>query len=118
MLLFPLPVISVTSRTGLEFAFPQSNGDVFAFTDDVNSAFQHAVPRGARRVGPRISVILWGRLVEGGAGLLRGSAMKGAGEGDMNCRGDVLAWFISGFLININKIKQAYDNVNVKYVFM
>jgi len=55
-------------RTGLEFAFPQSNGDVFAFTEPVNSAFQHCVPRcpgGASAAGPRISVILWGRLVEG-----------------------------------------------------
>ena len=62
------------TRTGLEFAFPQSNGDVFAFTEPVNSAFQHCVPRGDRRSRPRISVILWGRLVEGGAGLLRCSA--------------------------------------------
>ena len=52
----------------MEFAFPQSNGDVFAFTEPVNSAFQHCVPRcptGASGAGPRISVILWGRLVEG-----------------------------------------------------
>ena len=42
-------------RTGLEFAFPQSNGDVFAFTEPVNSAFQHCVPRcpgGASAAGP------------------------------------------------------------------
>ena len=62
------------TRTGLEFAFPQSNGDVFAFTEPVNSAFQHCVPRGDRRSRPRISVILCGLLVEGGAGLLRCSA--------------------------------------------
>ena len=69
------PTSFPSSRTGLEFAFPQSNGDVFAFTEPVNSAFQHGVPRGERRGGPRISVILWGRLVEGGTcGLLRCSA--------------------------------------------
>eukprot|EP00435_Cladocopium_sp_Y103_P014370 s587_g3.t1 len=68
-------------ETGLEFAFPQSNGDVFAFTEPVNSAFQHGVPRGTRRCGPRISVILWGRLVEG-TSLLRkpGKATDGAGS--------------------------------------
>merc|ERR1712183_1127857 len=50
-------------ETGLEFGFPQSNGDVFAFTEPVNSAFQHCVPKKAppASVGPRISVILWGR---------------------------------------------------------
>jgi len=54
-------------QTGLEFAFPQGNGDVFAFTEPVNSAFQHCVPQclPASSVGPRISVILWGR-VDGG----------------------------------------------------
>ena len=52
------------ARTGQEFAFPQSNGDVFAFTEPVNSAFQHAVPRSV--AGPRISVILWGRLERSG----------------------------------------------------
>merc|ERR1719436_2047485 len=51
-------------ETGLEFSFPQGNGDVFAFTEPVNSAFQHCIPRRApaASVGPRISVILWGRV--------------------------------------------------------
>mmetsp|Transcript_69926 Transcript_69926/g.130679 ORF Transcript_69926/g.130679 Transcript_69926/m.130679 type:complete len:363 (-) Transcript_69926:35-1123(-) len=55
-------------QTGMEFAFPQANGDVFAFTEPVNSAFQHCVPQclPANSVGPRISVILWGRVSEGG----------------------------------------------------
>eukprot|EP00928_Gymnodinium_smaydae_P031419 TRINITY_DN23060_c0_g1_i1.p1 TRINITY_DN23060_c0_g1~~TRINITY_DN23060_c0_g1_i1.p1 ORF type:complete len:376 (-),score=27.93 TRINITY_DN23060_c0_g1_i1:116-1150(-) len=50
-------------QTGLEFSFPQHNGDVFAFTEPVNSAFQHCIPRKspAGSVGPRISVIVWGR---------------------------------------------------------
>jgi len=50
-------------ETGMEFGFPQSNGDVFAFTEPVNSAFQHSVPQKApaASAGPRISVILWGR---------------------------------------------------------
>merc|ERR1711877_20471 len=50
-------------ETELEFSFPQGNGDVFAFTEPVNSAFQHCVPRKlpASSVGPRISIILWGR---------------------------------------------------------
>lgn len=55
-------------ETGLEFAFPQGNGDVFAFTEPVNSAFQHCIPRSepSNSVGPRISVILWGRLERSG----------------------------------------------------
>merc|ERR1712151_58280 len=53
-------------QTELEFSFPQGNGDVFAFTEPVNSAFQHCVPRStpAAAAGPRISVILWGRVEE------------------------------------------------------
>eukprot|EP00931_Biecheleriopsis_adriatica_P116125 TRINITY_DN91817_c0_g1_i1.p1 TRINITY_DN91817_c0_g1~~TRINITY_DN91817_c0_g1_i1.p1 ORF type:complete len:359 (+),score=71.31 TRINITY_DN91817_c0_g1_i1:36-1079(+) len=55
-------------ETGLEFGFPQGNGDVFAFTEPVNSAFQHCIPRcaPASSVGARISVILWGRLEKSG----------------------------------------------------
>lgn len=51
-------------ETGLEFGFPQGNGDVFAFSEPVNSAFQHCIPRAtpASAAGPRISVILWGRV--------------------------------------------------------
>lgn len=50
-------------ETELEFGFPQGNGDVFAFTEPVNSAFQHCIPKKvpAASAGPRISVILWGR---------------------------------------------------------
>jgi len=50
-------------ETSLEFGFPQGNGDVFAFTEPVNSAFQHCIPQKlpAASVGPRISIILWGR---------------------------------------------------------
>merc|ERR1712032_1122104 len=51
-------------ETGSEFGFSQGNGDVFAFTEPVNSAFQHSIPRHlpAASIGPRISVILWGRV--------------------------------------------------------
>jgi len=49
-------------ETGLEFGFPQRNGDVFAFTTPVNTAFQHCIPQKfpLSSTGPRISVILWG----------------------------------------------------------
>lgn len=49
-------------ETGLEFGFPQRNGDVFAFATPVNTAFQHCIPQKfpLSSVGPRISVILWG----------------------------------------------------------
>eukprot|EP00927_Polykrikos_kofoidii_P050544 TRINITY_DN44442_c0_g1_i1.p1 TRINITY_DN44442_c0_g1~~TRINITY_DN44442_c0_g1_i1.p1 ORF type:complete len:446 (-),score=48.53 TRINITY_DN44442_c0_g1_i1:13-1269(-) len=51
------------------FSFPQSNGDIFAFTNQVNERFTHAVPKEKRRahsasrgVTPgRVSVIMWGR---------------------------------------------------------
>ncbi|CAD7969409.1 unnamed protein product [Amoebophrya sp. A120] len=46
-----------------KFGFPQRNGDLFAFTDVVNSKFQHGVPKVANgeKCGPRISIIGWGR---------------------------------------------------------
>jgi len=67
-------------QTELEFCFPQGNGDVFAFTEPVNSAFQHSVPRctPASSAGPRISVILWGR-VEDTASLCPRSSAAAAG---------------------------------------
>mmetsp|Transcript_114266 Transcript_114266/g.318106 ORF Transcript_114266/g.318106 Transcript_114266/m.318106 type:complete len:330 (-) Transcript_114266:21-1010(-) len=56
-------------ESGEQFSFPQHNGDVFAFTDEVNNQFMHAVPREKRRARSascrhtpgRISVILWAR---------------------------------------------------------
>lgn len=49
------------------FDFPQWNGDVFAFREGVNSAFEHGLhplrPEQAG-VGPRISVIVMGRAPE------------------------------------------------------
>lgn len=44
-----------------EFAFPQRNGDVFAFDSVVNDSFKHGVPRGRTSCGPRFSIIAWGR---------------------------------------------------------
>lgn len=49
---------------GDEFAFPQQNGDVFAFREGVNKAFlhgMHPLPRSAPDPGPRISVIMMAR---------------------------------------------------------
>jgi hypothetical protein len=49
--------------SGERFAFPQHNGDVFAFDSEVNRRFQHGVPKLSSNVncGPRFSVIAWGR---------------------------------------------------------
>jgi len=54
-------------QTGITVSFPQSNGDVFAFTPELNKVFLHGVPRvGNARTpdteqdGARISLILWG----------------------------------------------------------
>ncbi|CBZ52299.1 conserved hypothetical protein [Neospora caninum Liverpool] len=44
------------------FAFPQHNGDVFAFNCEVNKAFKHGVPAVQSEThGLRFSVVLWGR---------------------------------------------------------
>lgn len=69
-------------QTQLEFGFPQGNGDVFAFTEPVNSAFQHCIPQcGRTAAGPRISVILWGRT--GTPNTLRPLHSKFASTGDV-----------------------------------
>ena len=49
--------------SGQTFTFPQNNGDVFAFTSDVNKAFKHGVPKAAKsgQSDPRFSIIAWGR---------------------------------------------------------
>lgn len=50
--------------SGQVFAFPQANGDIFAFDSTVNATFTHGVPKmkgGAGKAGPRFSIIAWGR---------------------------------------------------------
>ena len=48
--------------SGGQFSFPQGNGDIFAFSSEVNDKFQHGVPKAkVRNCGPRFSIILWGR---------------------------------------------------------
>jgi len=42
------------------FAFPQNNGDVFAFTSEANKRFQHGIPKVTKLIGPRFSIIAWG----------------------------------------------------------
>jgi len=42
-----------------EFTVPQRNGDIFAFSDNINNTWQHMIPRGPPGTGPRISVIVW-----------------------------------------------------------
>ena len=49
-----------------QFALPQHNGDVFAFTSVANKRFKHGVPRGRASIGGsgggcRFSIIAWGR---------------------------------------------------------
>jgi hypothetical protein len=47
------------------FEFPQKNGDVFAFSSEVNAAMKHGVPQLSGQeqfaVNPRFSIIAWGR---------------------------------------------------------
>jgi len=47
--------------TGNRFKFPQNNGDIFAFTSEVNKKFMHGVPKVNKEIGPRISIIAWGK---------------------------------------------------------
>ena len=45
-----------------EFRFPQKNGDIFAFTSDINKKFMHGIPKSYKTFsGPRFSIIAWGR---------------------------------------------------------
>eukprot|EP00744_Colponema_vietnamica_P024059 GILI01034990.1.p1 GENE.GILI01034990.1~~GILI01034990.1.p1 ORF type:complete len:225 (+),score=29.50 GILI01034990.1:94-675(+) len=44
----------------MTFEFPQKNGDMFAFTTDVNTRFMHGVPR-TSEIGDRFSIIAWGK---------------------------------------------------------
>jgi hypothetical protein len=52
-----------------QFSFPQHNGDVFAFTAEVNDKFAHSVPKAKRRAasvgrrgpGGRVSVVIWAK---------------------------------------------------------
>ena len=49
-------------KTDQIFSFPQNNGDIFAFTSDVNKVFKHGVPKSKTiDIGPRFSIIAWGR---------------------------------------------------------
>lgn len=57
-----LEFIHVASKN--KFQFPQYNGDVFAFNKIVNDKFMHGVPKASPKVGPRFSVIAWGKKVE------------------------------------------------------
>lgn len=44
-----------------KFTFPQKNGDIFAFSEFVNTNYYHGVPRENRVCGPRVSLIIWGQ---------------------------------------------------------
>lgn len=57
-------------KSGVTATFPQRNGDVFAFTPELNMVFTHGVPKigfGSPSEhegnGPRLSLILWGGKV-------------------------------------------------------
>ena len=68
-------------ESGAEFGFPQKNGDIFAFTDVVNTRFQHAIlpaslPRGS---SSRISIIWWGHCPSLSARIHQVSAATPAG---------------------------------------
>ena len=49
----------------LEICVTQNNGDVFAFTQNVNNIFKHGVPKSPKNSGPRIwyNHFCWGKLI-------------------------------------------------------
>jgi len=56
--------------SGVTATFPQRNGDVFAFTPELNMTFMHGVPKigfgspsEVEGRGPRLSLILWGSKI-------------------------------------------------------
>jgi len=61
---------------------PQRNGDVFAFSDQVNAAWRHMIPREPATCGPRISVIVWcTRQTSKGSGKGSGEVQDRSGHG-------------------------------------
>lgn len=50
------------ASTGREFAFPQQNGDIFAFDVHTDLEFKHGIHRLKQKCGPRVSVIIMGKL--------------------------------------------------------
>lgn len=62
----PRELAFLHEASGIQFSFPQKNGDVFAFDSDVNARFKHGIPKLNRTSpsgsdGPRFSIIAWGR---------------------------------------------------------
>jgi len=51
----------VHDKTKMKFEFPQNNGDVFSFNQEVNQAYMHGVPKTKKKVGERFSIIAWGK---------------------------------------------------------
>ena len=56
----PRRLIWVEKRnTRHKIELPQLNGDVFAFSDQINTTWRHMIPEEGPECGPRISVIVW-----------------------------------------------------------
>eukprot|EP00397_Hematodinium_sp_SG-2012_P008097 GEMP01008152.1.p1 GENE.GEMP01008152.1~~GEMP01008152.1.p1 ORF type:complete len:158 (+),score=28.24 GEMP01008152.1:1819-2292(+) len=47
-------------QSGTTFSFELRNGDVFAFTPEVNAKFTHGIPKVSKGSAGRVSVIIWG----------------------------------------------------------
>ena len=59
-------------KSGVTMSFPQSNGDVFAFTPELNEVFMHGVPHILPNSpssldsaeSARMSLIVWGSRIQ------------------------------------------------------
>jgi hypothetical protein len=54
-------LVFMHEESGNTFKFPQKNGDIFAFDHNVNKDFMHGITKSLQMVGPRISLIAWGK---------------------------------------------------------
>ena len=82
-------LIFLHEPSGNTFTFPQNNGDVFAFTSEVNKRFKHGVPKAKSNNDPRFSIIAWGRRrsinSRNGGGQVTGGAEQGVkSDGSLN----------------------------------
>ena len=80
-----------------KFSFPQKNGDLFAFSSEVNDSFMHGVPKASPSVGERFSVIVWGKRRTLNA--RNSGAMGDGGRGALPAEADALVQRISRAMV-------------------
>ena len=54
-------LVFLHEESGNRFNFEQTNNCVFCFNKEINSKFKHGVPKTNLKIGPRFSIIAWGK---------------------------------------------------------